>query len=199
MCSLYKLSANLRQLLPSAVGQIIGWTGPETVDLPKIRPTNVAPIIIARDDGLHLINGRWGFPPLPSTGRKTPIINARNLDSPFWRPHLAHRALIPTTGFCEWDAAKNPWWFEKEDGGVFAFAGLYTQLPGEPLPRFVIVTTAAEPPVADVHPKAMPVGLQDADDLKIWLWHKAFPKGIEYQFGRDTELLQHNLFTTSSS
>lgn len=169
MCSLYKLSANLRHLLPETVGPIVGWHAPESVDLPKIRPTNIAPIVVSHEDGLHVLQGLWGFPPLPSSGRKTPIINARNLDSPFWRPHLGQRALIPATGFCEWDAGKNPWWFEKEGGGVFAFAGLYTQLPDEPLPRFVIVTTAAEPPVVDVHPKAMPGAILTSEHSRAWI------------------------------
>lgn len=169
MCSLYKLSANLYYLLPEAVGPIVGWHGPETVDLPKIRPTNIAPIVVARDDGLHVLQGRWGFPPLPSSGSKTPIINARNLDSPFWQQHLGQRALIPTSGFCEWDAAKHAWWFEKEGGGVFAFAGFYTHLLGEPLPRFVIVTTAAEPPVVDVHPKAMPGAILTSEHSRSWI------------------------------
>ncbi|GGA03445.1 hypothetical protein GCM10011497_37430 [Elstera cyanobacteriorum] len=196
MCSLYKLSANLRHLLPEAVGPIVGWHGPDTVDLPKIRPTNIAPIVVARDDGLHVFQGRWGFPPLPSSGSKTPIINARNLDSRFWRPHLGQRALIPTTGFCEWDAAKQPWWFEKEDGGVFAFAGLYTHLPDEPLPRFVIVTTAAEPPVVDEHPKAMPRVLPFNEGGLKWCKVGTGPTEAIYLHKKSADgiLTQHSLF-----
>ncbi len=196
MCSLYKLSANLRHLLPEAVGPIVGWHGPDTVDLPKIRPTNIAPIIVVRDGGLHVLQGRWGFPPLPSSGSKTPIINARNLDSPFWRPHLGQRALIPTTGFCEWDAAKHPWWFEKEGGGVFVLAGLYTHLSGEPLPRFVIATTAAEPPVADVHPKAMPRALPFNEGGFKWCKAGAGPTETIYLHKKSAggTLAQHSLF-----
>ena len=74
--------------------------------------------------------GRWA----EKGGR--PLINARaeTVESqPAFRESFAERrCLIPADGFYEWlsdERGKRPVWFSLADGGLFAFAGLWADLP----------------------------------------------------------------------
>ena len=85
------------------------------------------------------------------------------------------RCVIPADGFFEWtgDAkSRRPFWFHRPDDGVFAFAGLQvsSRISGEaaPMRTFTIVTTSANPLVANIHDR-MPVILPDSDAIDAWL------------------------------
>ena len=87
------------------------------------------------------------------------------------RPH--HRCLVPASEFQEWSAVpdpatgrKRPWWFSLPSRPVFAFAGIWRKVDGQP--RYAFLTTEPNALVAAVHPKAMPVILDDAD-YDLWL------------------------------
>ena len=79
----------------------------------------------------------------------------------------ARRCVIPSTGFLEWshDANKVKYRFNLPGTGVLYMAGLYDEFGGER--RFVILTTAANFSMLDVHDR-MPVVL-DEDAKGKWL------------------------------
>jgi putative SOS response-associated peptidase YedK len=140
----------------------------------NIFPAYQAPVLRRGDGALKVEMMTWGFPgPAPAGGR--PVTNVRNLKSPFWRSALkepARRCLVPVTAFCEWTADADPVtkrkskvWFELANQGLFAFAGIWR--PGEDASFMAFLTCEPNATVGAVHPKAMPVLLEPADDR--WL------------------------------
>lgn len=112
---------------------------------------------------------RWGLVPSwakrPDTGLK--MINAR-LETVTERPAYRraferYRCLIVADGFYEWQRAtsgpKQPFHITRDDGGLFAFAGLWSiwHAPdGGRLRTCTILTTAANPALTALHDR-MPV------------------------------------------
>jgi putative SOS response-associated peptidase YedK len=100
----------------------------------NIAPTDPIPIIRVdpRDGERELTMARWGLVPgwmkqIP----KVPHINARaetvHEKALFREAFAKRRALIPATGFVEWQKradGKQPYRFRREDLEPFAFAGL---------------------------------------------------------------------------
>lgn len=122
---------------------------------------------------------RWGLvPPWADDPRElgAKTINARAetiAERPAYRDAFARRrCLILADGFYEWSSGA-PHWITREDGELFAFAGLWAswrpRAAGdvEPLRSCAIVTTAASGPVADLHDR-MPVILAQGDEPR-WL------------------------------
>lgn len=125
---------------------------------------------------------RWGFPP-PAPGAP-PVTNVRNTEKPFWRRWLGpeHRCLVPVTAFAEYDSAppgqKREHWFGMAGGAPFWFAGIWREWEGARGPKkapevghhrlFSFLTTEPNPTVAAIHPKAMPVILNN-DEADAWL------------------------------
>lgn len=180
MCTLYRLEGN-RQ----AIARIFGADWPADLKTAKdIYPDRLAPIIRANDASRHVEAARWGVPPPPQGDR--PVVNIRNLSSPFWRGSLAkkeNRCLVPATAFSEWTFEPDPvtgkkrkHWFALADGAPFAFAGMTRRdteadpdIPAELVPlRFAFLTTAPNELVAAIHPKAMPVVLV-GETADAWL------------------------------
>jgi putative SOS response-associated peptidase YedK len=106
-------------------------------------------------------------------------------EQPVWRGWLGtrNRCVVPATSFCEYadtKPRKTPTWFAlSEDRPLFAFAGLWTPWRGARGPKsapiegehqlFGFLTTEANAVVAPIHPKAMPVILQSAEEADRWL------------------------------
>ena len=110
-------------------------------------------------------------------GAKHINVRAESIDSTrvSREPFQTGRCVIPADGFFEWtgDAkSRRPFWFHRPDDGVFAFAGLQvsSRISGEaaPMRTFTIVTTSANPLVANIHDR-MPVILPDSDAIDAWL------------------------------
>jgi putative SOS response-associated peptidase YedK len=123
-------------------------------------------LVIRRENGARiLVKMVWGFPP-PAQGR-APVTNVRNLSSPFWRSALSRpdwRCLVPVTDFCEWSGekgAKLEHWFRLPAAPIFAFAGVWR--PTEAGKAYAFLTCDANPLVAPIHPKAMPLILHPED------------------------------------
>ncbi|MEQ9349281.1 MAG: SOS response-associated peptidase family protein [Alphaproteobacteria bacterium] len=204
MCNAYRLTTDqeaMRRLfrLPPAADRLGNFRPADGV-----WPDQDAPVVLGGEAGGGAGGGRtlellrWGFPPPP--GARQPVTNARNLESGFWRPWLtaAHRCLVPFTGFAEPHPARRDErgrvanaWFAVRGAEVSAFAGVWRPWRGERLqavdgkPRrqrvagdwrlFAILTTAPNPLVAAVHPKAMPVILPP-EAWDAWLtapWEEA--------------------------
>lgn len=167
MCSLYTIKTPFKGA--AVLETVAHWRFVPNAEESAIRPTDIAPVLIAAAEGREIIGARWGFPPPPSVGGKNPVINARNLSSAFWRPALKRRALVPVSRFCEWDERRRPHWFGTCDGAIFCFAGVIHSVEGEDMPRFAFATTESAGVVLPVHPKAMPAVLASADAASAWL------------------------------
>ena len=166
MCSRYFLDAD---------GNVIASVFAVTVNHAilkrfNIAPTQHAPVVrLARDGTRELAMLRWGLVPYwardLSTGTK--MINARceGVEAkPAFRAAIEkRRCIVPATGFFEWKGApgrKQPFAITLPDRHVFGFAGLWERWKpregGEPVETFTIVTTDANPAVAQIHDR-MPV------------------------------------------
>jgi putative SOS response-associated peptidase YedK len=122
---------------------------------------------------------RWGLIPSwatdPSAAAR--MINARSetvATKPAFRDALkSRRCLIPADGFYEWmrmEKTKQPYCFEVNEGGLFAFAGLWDRWKdpsGKVLETCSILTTTPNAVTAAVHDR-MPVIL-DPDGYDLWL------------------------------
>jgi putative SOS response-associated peptidase YedK len=135
----------------------------------NLAPTQQALIVRERDDEREAIMARWGL--LPHWAKDERIsfkmINARAetlTEKPAYRSLLGkYRCLVVADGFYEWtigtDGKKQPIHFQLVDGGLFAFAGLWTcrtDDTGESVESCTIVTTWPNELVAPAHDR-MPV------------------------------------------
>ena len=145
----------------------------------NIAPTDQIPIIRVdpRDGTRELVMARWGLiPGWMKDKPKIPHINARAetvAKLPLFREAFAkRRALIPATGFFEWQQradGKQPYRFVRQDLEPFAFAGLweFARLDGDDIVSATIIVGEANPLVAPVHDR-MPVILLP-EDYDRWL------------------------------
>ena len=142
----------------------------------EVFPTDRAPVLIQKEGLLSTEAVIWGF---PSFHGKGVIINARAetvSEKPIFRNCLAaRRCVIPSTGFYEWshDGNKKKYQFNLPGTGTLYMAGLYNIFEGQE--RFVILTTAANCSMADVHSR-MPVVL---DQNRMDCWMNSKEKAIE--------------------
>jgi len=197
MCNLYSMTkgqAAIRELTRAMADS--AWN---LAPLPALFPDAMAPVVFAGAAGRELTMMRWGMPgpaaplpaaPLPAAPGQTqfggaPVTNIRNTASPHWRRWLGveHRCLVMATSFCEWadtSPRKTPVWFAVDESRpLFAFAGIWTRWTGTRGTKaapvtgehrvFGFLTTAANPPVGAVHPKAMPVVLTGIEEMEVWL------------------------------
>ena len=154
MCGRYALYAEgneeLRKILDSTEGEF--KTG-------EIFPTDRAPILIRQNGIIRPRAVAWGF---PGSRGKGIIINARaetvTEKTMFRRCLEGQRCIIPSSGFFEWshDGEKVKYQFNLPGSGILYMAGLYQIFDGES--RFVIITTAANKSMIQVHNR-MPVVL----------------------------------------
>jgi putative SOS response-associated peptidase YedK len=165
MCTLYRLKTTAGEVARLFEAEARAeWPVPADV-----HPDRPAPVVGHGKTGRVLAMARWGVPPPPSAPGGRPVVNIRNLASPFWRNALARpalRCLVPADDFCEWTDTPDPAtgrkrkvFFGLADGSPFAFAGLIRPAPAgsDELPRFAFLTCAPNALVAPVHAKAMPV------------------------------------------
>jgi putative SOS response-associated peptidase YedK len=150
---------------------------------PRFNVAPTQPIAVVADADTRAAEWmRWGLIPSwakdPSIGSK--LINARAEtvnEKPSFRAAFAkRRCLILADGFYEWQKGagakgrSQPYYFRREDGKPFAFAGLWEfwkSPEGEPIRSATIITTAANDLVRPVHER-MPVMLS-SDALWGWL------------------------------
>jgi putative SOS response-associated peptidase YedK len=121
-------------------------------------------VIRRREDGVELVQLRWGFPPGETQG--APIINFRSEGRRF----PAGRCLVPASHFLEFTGTKSPkakWKFTKAGEDWFCFAGLWRPMPDGAGEAFTLLTTEPGPDVAPIHNRQVVV-LARADWL-AWL------------------------------
>ncbi len=147
----------------------------------NIAPTQ--PVLVIRQHPTEprrvLSQVRWGL--VPSWAKDlsggSRMINARSetaTTTPAFRDALKfRRCLIPADGFYEWQRigkSKQPYCFEVNDGGLFAFAGIWERWKdpsGNAVETCSILTTTPNVVTSAVHDR-MPVIL-DQDSYDVWL------------------------------
>ncbi|MEP6342788.1 MAG: SOS response-associated peptidase [Maricaulaceae bacterium] len=176
MCGRFTLAKNLDQIAAYFKAKV-GESGSDGGKLWDWEPHyNVAPgtvIPVIAFDGRRkrkIVPMRWGLHPhwkkTPPEGR--PMFNARvetAHEKPSFRtPFRRRRALIPATGWYEWEGIekpKTPFLIQEPEPEMFAFAALWDQWrvdEGISLLSCTILTTAATGPVKHLHHR-MPVRL----------------------------------------
>jgi putative SOS response-associated peptidase YedK len=166
MCNRYRLTDKHGELVIKEYGSIEAYL--EQLRF-NIAPTQLAPVVFVENGKLVRHNLHWGFKPAWS---KAPITNAmrETLEQKptFKEAFAARRCLVPASGFYEWvdfNNARQPVLFTLADERIFYFAGLWSTK--EPPGHFVIITTAANQFVRDVHHR-MPLILAPKD-YEAWI------------------------------
>lgn len=173
MCGRYTLADGPTDEEFSWICETIQKNNP-TVSIPtgEIAPSLQAPVLTAPNAPALLT---WGYPGARGKGL---LINARAETAeskPTFRQSVARqRCAVPCTGFFEWDHSKRKYLFTLPGQPLFYMAGLYALFSGEAC--FVILTTAANGSVADIHHR-MPVIL-DGDKRERWLRDPASAREI---------------------
>jgi putative SOS response-associated peptidase YedK len=128
-----------------------------------IWPTEVAPIIRTGEEGVELVQLRWGFP--PGRPKAPPVINMRSE-----RRRFKHgRCLVPVSHFYEFTGKKPPkdkWRFTKPPEDWFCIAGLWRPVPDTP-GAFTMLTCEPGPDVAPIHNRQVVV--LDRSQWASWL------------------------------
>jgi putative SOS response-associated peptidase YedK len=142
---------------------------------PNVAPTETAPaFLVERRKSEATKLARFGINLKASAGKKRPpLLNARtdSLQRGSFKTMLAERrCVIPAEGFYEWreeNGKKQPYFFARRDGKPVMFAGIwdYSEVKGDVVPSFAIVTDEPNELVAPYHDR-MPVVL---DDVEEWL------------------------------
>jgi putative SOS response-associated peptidase YedK len=177
MCNRYRVSAKQLELAQKyGIDPATLFPDPEPLPPPELFPKRHGWTVRKQDGTLALDVMKWGIPRHMRGKSGQPTIsyvtNVRNLDSPFWRSTLAnphYRCLVPVSQFCEWSGAKGAkqeHWFSVPSRPIFSFAGIWR--PTAEGNCYAFLTCEANPLVAPIHPKAMPVMLQP-DDYDRWL------------------------------
>lgn len=190
MCGRYTLAGNLKDVASAfdAVDTNEGmWPWEASYN---IAPAAVVPVVAQNGQGVRaVVPMRWGLHPHWSKAMPEgrPMFNARSetaAEKPSFRtPWKRRRALIPFSGWYEWEGVESPkqpyYIYEKEQAGPSAFAGLWDQYrvdEGITLLSATILTTAATGGMKHLHHR-MPVRLPRElwDD---WLDPDAKPERI---------------------
>ena len=133
----------------------------------EIFPTNQVPLLIGEEKQSSPVLSSWGFPKYDNKGV---IINARSETifekRTFRDSAINRRCIIPSSGFYEWDSEKRKIMFRLEGTDALYMAGLYNAYQNEL--RFVILTTAANESISDVHQR-MPLVIPKKE-IDTWIF-----------------------------
>ena len=178
MCGRYTETAAFEELARRFGIEVEEADNEEMISRYNVSPSHPVPVIVETEGRRRLLRARWGLRPHWTGHGKPAPINARAetvATSPMFRDALRHsRCLMPADGFYEWQAVpgqkrKQPWYLRRRDGGLFAFAGLYTAPhPDAGVPATcIIITTPPNELAARIHDR-MPAIL-DPDAEERWL------------------------------
>jgi putative SOS response-associated peptidase YedK len=162
------------RVAPEALASHFGVSKLDYLPRFNIAPTQDVATVRDSGEGRELAFLRWGL--IPSWAKDTKIgtrlINARAetvAEKPAFRSAFKHqRCLIPADGFFEWQndgGRKKPHYITLQDGGLFAFAGLWEEWQpegSETIRSCTIITTGANELVRLLHDR-MPVILEPGD------------------------------------
>jgi putative SOS response-associated peptidase YedK len=160
MCNLYSEKVSYRQLFDEFSQQKLPILFPEPHAAPnlepreEIRPTETAPVIRPRGEGVEFVSLKWGF--APGRPKGAPVINFRSEGRRFTRG----RCLIPASHFFEFTGARYPktrWKFTVPGREWFCLAGLWREAEGGWPPSFTMLTTRPGPDMQPYHDRQLVV------------------------------------------
>jgi putative SOS response-associated peptidase YedK len=174
MCGRYTLTYRDLGQVAELIGALVAPAAAE-LQRPRYNIAPTQPCIVAMPGELRpvLAPARWG---VRLSGKL--LVNARSETAAkrFPAAWARGRCVVPADGFYEWTGAggargdRRPIWFHAADAGPLLMAGLLFEPPGdgpaEP-PVFTVLTTAARPPVAEIHER-MPL-LFTPEVARRWL------------------------------
>lgn len=144
----------------------------------ELFPTNHAPVITKKDNGIAFESAKWGFKKWNSSGV---IINARSetMKKKSTFSHLLEtgRCIVPAGEFFEWErlpTGKKKYYAKDKSGNLLFMAGLYRDNGDER--EFVIITKEATGEMAKIHDR-IPVILR-TDQIESWLTGEITPEDI---------------------
>lgn len=133
-----------------------------------IRPSDYSTILVQSSEKrnhLDAVDMRWGF----KSFENKLMINARAETAlekrSFADSVLKRRCIIPAKHFYEWNRNREKVTFSWEDSPILYMAGFYKKFDNEN--RFIILTTAANDSMRDVHDR-MPL-IFDGDTMREWI------------------------------
>ena len=179
MCGRFVGNFTTQALLDEILGAVPGVQVEIEPDVPRevhnfnTAPTQVVPIVIALNGGLVMRHACWGLLPVWSkdASAASKMINARSetiTKKPSFRNLVkSHRAMIPMTGFYEWDRSdpkmKRPFFVPRADGSTMWAAGLWTNSPLlDDATTFTMITRQSYDDLSMIHDRS-PVQLMLAD------------------------------------
>jgi putative SOS response-associated peptidase YedK len=160
MCNLYGNKVSFRQLVDEFSQVRLPLRFPEPHAAPnleprdEIRPTDPAPVVRSRDDGVELASLKWGFRPFRP--KAAPVINFRGEGRRFGRG----RCLVPASHFFEFTGSKYPktrWKFTQAGQDWFCIAGLWRPAEGDWPESFTMLTTEPGPDIKPYHDRQIVV------------------------------------------
>lgn len=170
MCGRYNFTVEQSDEVLEILEQLNAKIQGKAIKTGEIFPTNLAPILIEEKKEPSPVAAVWGFPKFNDKGV---IINARAEsvhEKRSFRDSLQNRrCIIPSTGFYEWDKSKRKFLFRLEGTTALYMAGLFTFHNDEL--RYVILTTAANESIKDVHDR-MPLVIPK-NEIKDWIMDRA--------------------------
>ncbi len=162
----------------------------------NIAPSQQVAVVREAVPGVNkLVMMRWGLVPSWASDLKfsNMLINARaetlHQKPSFSVPFKKSRCLLPADGFYEWRAVpglktKQPYLVRMQNGGVFAFGGLWSswkdKTSGEIVESCTIITTEPNILLAEIHNR-MPVIIQP-DHYATWLGQHSDPAALKELF-----------------
>ncbi|OJU13688.1 MAG: hypothetical protein BGN88_06585 [Clostridiales bacterium 43-6] len=148
-------------------------------DTGEICPTDHAPVMIQREEGISFESVKWGFKRWNGSGV---IINARCetiiVKSLFSKLIKAGRCVVPAGEFFEWERlekGKKKYFVKDKNDNILFMAGLYRDT--EDGREFVIITKKATNEMKKIHDR-IPVILR-VDQIESWLSGKLSPDDLE--------------------
>ena len=160
MCNLYSEKVSYRQLFDefSQLRLPLVFPPPEAAPnlepLEEVRPTDLAPVIRPRDEGVELARLKWGF--APAAPKRPPVINFRSEGRRFGRG----RCLVPASAFYEFTGTKYPktrWRFTVPGEDWFCLAGLSRSAQEGWPESFTLLTTEPGPDMKPYHDRQVVV------------------------------------------
>jgi putative SOS response-associated peptidase YedK len=143
----------------------------------NIAPGEMVGAIVSGIGGYSLEEFKWGLISSSNRDASNPLINIRieslGQQRLFKESLEQRRCLIPSDGFYEWRGRKSPFYFQRRDRDLFAFAGIWDERrkpgdsPSGPVRTLTIITTDADDFVRPIHDR-MPV-IVPREDERLWL------------------------------
>ena len=165
MCNRFRLAKRPQPLEIPGLGTVEFDFSPRY----NVAPTQPAPVALLENGRLVCRDLAWGFKPAWSRGPVTNAMIETAACKPTFKDAFAtRRCLVPASAFYEFvdfNSRKQPVMFTLADESPFFFAGLWSQReqPG----NFVILTTAANDAIRDVHDR-MPL-IVAPSDYDAWM------------------------------